>query len=147
MKFIKRFVFSSMMMFCIFMSLSAFAQNIVPSQAPTSLNPTAVVAVLATLVGVINALVQNGKLFNTWAVGAQYMPVITLVGTFLGGVVSYLKQQDTLVFNSSTILYAFLQGILMLVVPIVPSAVAMKMGGVMNKKHLTTLNPTAETSK
>jgi hypothetical protein len=100
----------------------AFAQLSVPALAPTALSlPLVIVWILSLLLGFVNYSVQSGSLLGQVTVPKPWLPWLTLLGTFLGGIVSYLTSQPTLTLNGPTVFFALVTGVLDLLTGAAPA--------------------------
>jgi hypothetical protein len=105
------------------MPLAAFAQAPAPTPSPTpTVNmATAVTLVLSALLGLITQMIQTGTFLGQWVTPKSWLPTLTVLATFFGGVVSYLTQQTPLVVDGTTVFYAVMTGITTLFAGAVPA--------------------------
>ena len=89
---------------------------------------TIVALLLPLLLGVINQLVQGGKLFGQWSIAVQWMPILTVFGSFLTGVIAYF-QSVAWAITAATLVYAVGAGIASLVVGSAPGVAVRHLGG------------------
>lgn len=114
---------------------AAFAQP-TPSPVPTLSTAQVVVTVLSLVLGVVNALIQNGKI-GVWQLPTTATPYLLMIGSFLGGVYAYLNGLPSpLVISSAVIFFAVVSGVQQLLVASAPGIVAHHFGGVVRKAKL-----------
>lgn len=74
--------------------------------------PVAIVIILSLVMGVITQGVQSGSIFGIATVPKAWLPPLTTVGTFLGGVLAYLQGlPGSWAFSGSILFYAAVAGI------------------------------------
>ena len=94
-----------------FEASSAFAQTPGPSPLGTLTTPEAVTMVLSVLLGIVTQMVQSGTFLGQWVEPKSWLPTLTVVMTFLGGVVSYLTSENLTSFTWSNLLGVVVMGL------------------------------------
>jgi CDP-diglyceride synthetase len=95
MKLRPTFLFGFCLTVVLFSSGIAFAQT--PAPTPTVITPqTAIVAILAVIVGYIGQAVNSGSIFGITTTPQAWIPYLTLLGSFLGAFGLSLQGASTL---------------------------------------------------
>jgi hypothetical protein len=113
----------------LFTTVTAFAQTAPTAPAapvagltpPNITLPVAVVMVLSLVLGYLTQLVQDGSVEGIMAPKA-WLPDLTIVATLLGGFVTYLKSQNPLELNGTTLFYATFAAFTALLMSAAPAA-------------------------
>src|SRR5271155_1707813 len=84
MKMRRTILFSFCLTVALFSTGIAYAQTPTPAPGPTITTQTAIVAILALIVGYIGQAVQTGSVFGIATTPKAWIPYLTLLGSFLG---------------------------------------------------------------
>ena len=116
-----------------FWGADAFAQATPPTPTLPAISASTMTALVLPLVlGVVNQLVQSGKLFGQWTIAVSSLPYLTVFGSFLTGAIAYLSGVGWAI-TGATIIYAVGAGIAALVVGTAPGVAVRHLGGEIKK--------------
>jgi uncharacterized membrane protein YczE len=99
----------------------AFAQT-GPAPGPTLSTPVAVTMILSLVLGLLTNIVQTGTVLGQWVTPKAWLPMFTLLATFLGGVVAYFTGLSPLVLDGASTFYAIASGVTALLTGAAPGA-------------------------
>lgn len=92
-----------------------------------------VVMTLSLVIGVLNQLVQSGKILGQWPVSQTALPYVTIAGSFLGGVYGFFRSLPTdTALSASIVFYAVMTGLSALLVGAAPGLAMHHFGAQVN---------------
>jgi len=89
----------------------AYAQAPGPTPPPVLTPSVALMLVLSVGIGILTQIVQTGGIFGIVTTPKTWLPVVTVLGTFLGGVYAYFAGLGSaFVVDGTTIVYGLVAG-------------------------------------